>query len=75
LVSVNPPSLNAAMSNNAVNLSFFPTVSGHDYNIQYKTNLTDATRQTLSTVPGTGSPLLVPDSTNARSRFYRIYVQ
>jgi hypothetical protein len=75
LVSVNPPSLKAALSNNAVNLSFFPTVSGHDYNIQYKTNLTDAAWQTLSIVPGTGSPLLLPDPTNPGSRFYRVYVQ
>jgi hypothetical protein len=74
LVSINPPSMNAAASNNTVNLSF-PSVAGHDYNVQYKTNLTDVTWQTLMTVPGTGSNLLVPDPADQRTRFYRLFVQ
>jgi hypothetical protein len=74
LVSILPPSLNAAKSNNAVNLSF-PTVTGHDYNVQYRTNLTDINWQTLSTVPGTGTNLIVPDVTSQGSRFYRLFVQ
>jgi hypothetical protein len=74
LVSVNPPGLTAAASNNTVNLSF-PSVSGHDYNIQYKTNLTDAVWQTLTTVSGTGTNVLVPDPATQSSRFYRLFVQ
>ena len=74
LVSILPPSLKAAASNNTVNLSF-PSVAGHDYNVQYKTNLLDAAWQTLSTVSGTGTNVVVPDVTNQRSRFYRLFVQ
>jgi hypothetical protein len=74
LVSVNPPGLTAVASNNTVNLSF-PSVSGHDYNIQYKTNLTDAVWQTLTTVSGTGTNVLVPDPATQSSRFYRLFVQ
>jgi hypothetical protein len=74
LVSVKPPQLTAASSNNIINLSF-PSVSGHDYNIQYKTNLLDAAWLTLTTVPGTGTNVIVPDAPNQSSRFYRVFVQ
>ena len=74
LVSINPPLLASTLSGNTVNLSF-PSVNGHDYNIQYKTNLTDAVWQTLTTVPGTGTNLLVPDAAADRARYYRLFVQ
>jgi hypothetical protein len=74
LVSVVPPSLASSASGNTVNLSF-PSVNGHDYNVQYKTNLTDALWQTLTTVSGTGTNVLVPDTATPGARFYRLFVQ
>ena len=74
LVSVVPPSLSSSTSGNNVNLSF-PSVTGHDYNVQYKTNLTDAVWQTLTTASGTGTNVLVPDAATLGSRFYRLFVQ
>jgi hypothetical protein len=74
LVSIIPPSLSATVSNKTVNLSF-PSVAGHDYNIQFKTNLTDANWQTLGTVPGTGASQGMPDAAGSNSRFYRLFVQ
>jgi hypothetical protein len=74
LVSVAPPSLASAASGNTVNLSF-PSVTGHNYNVQYKTNLTDAVWQTLTTVSGTGTNVVVPDITAPGARFYRLFVQ
>jgi len=74
LVSVVPPSLKSTVSGNTLNLSF-PSVTGHDYNVQYKTNLTDAVWQTLSTVSGTGTNVVVPASGSDRARFYRLFVQ
>jgi hypothetical protein len=74
LVSIVQPSLSAAPSGNNVNLSF-PSVAGHDYNVQYKTNLTAGNWQTLTTVSGTGTNIVVPDATALGNRFYRLFVQ
>lgn len=74
LVSVVPPLLSSTASGSAVNLSF-PSVAGHDYNVQYKTNLTDSVWQTLTTVSGTGTNLVVPGAGADRARFYRLFVQ
>lgn len=74
LVSINPPSLSASVSDNAINL-MFPSVAGHHYNIQFKTNLTDATWQTLMIVPGIGTNQIVPDAASPGARFYRLFVQ
>ncbi len=74
LVSVAPPSLSRSASGNTVNLSF-PSVTGHDYNVQYKTIITDTLWQTLTTVSGTGTNVLVPDNATPGARFYRLFVQ
>ena len=74
LVSINPPSLSVSLSNNAVNLSF-PSVAGHDYNVQYKTNLMDANWQTLVTLPGTGASQMMLDPAGSTPRFYRLFAQ
>ena len=75
IVTPMPPSLSASASNNAVNLSFAPTTPGHNYIVQYKTNLTDAVWQTLTTVPGIAAPQTVSAPVGPGSRFYRVYVQ
>jgi hypothetical protein len=74
LVSIVQPSLSAAPAGNNVNLSF-PSVAGHDYNVQYRTNLTAGNWQTLTTVSGTGTNIVVPDATAFGNRFYRLFVQ
>jgi hypothetical protein len=71
---VGQPTINASLSGGNINVSF-PTSNGSNYTVQYKTNLTDAVWQTLTTVPGNGSPQSVPDPTNQKSRFYRLSVQ
>ena len=53
----------------------FPTVVNHSYAVQYKTNLTDATWNTLVTTNGTGVQVVIPDSTAAARRFYRLSTQ
>jgi hypothetical protein len=54
----------------------FPTVLNHSYALQYKTNLTDSTWNTLFTTNGTGANIVVPDSTTAAARrFYRLSTQ
>jgi hypothetical protein len=75
LVTPLPPSLSAGLSNNTVNLSFAPTTPGHNYIIQYTTNLTGAAWQTLTTVPGIEAPQTVSDPVGPGARFYRVYVQ
>jgi hypothetical protein len=71
LASVNPPSLTATASGGVVSLTF-PTERGLGYTVQYKTNLTDATWQSLSTVNGTGSSGLATDPAGQARRFYRL---
>ena len=69
----NAPRINFSLSGGAPQLSF-TTLNGSNYDIQYKTNLSDAVWQTLSTTPGDGGPHVVPDSSGHTSRFYRLYV-
>ena len=59
------------------NLSLgFPTVINHGYAVQYKTNLTDSTWNTLATTNGTGVNVVVPATTTGAShRFYRLSTQ
>jgi hypothetical protein len=59
------------------NLSLgFPTVINHAYAVQYKTNLTDSTWNTLATTNGTGVNVVVPaTTTSASQRFYRLSTQ
>jgi len=67
------PTITASLSGGSIHLAF-PTQNGSNYDVQYKTNLTDAVWQTLSTAPGNGSTQSVPDPANQKSRFYRLYV-
>ena len=66
--------LSAARSGGNLNLGF-PTVINHSYALQYKTNLTDGTWNSLSTNIGTGTTVTVPDATTSARRFYRLWIQ
>jgi Immunoglobulin I-set domain len=66
--------LSAARSVGNLNLGF-PTVINHSYTLQYKTNLTDSTWNSLSTNNGTGTTVTVPDATTSARRFYRLWIQ
>jgi hypothetical protein len=69
------PTLNAGFSAGSFQVSF-PTVSGHNYTVQYKTNLTDAVWQTLGgVIAGDGSTQTVTDSPTQSQMFYRLMVQ
>ena len=60
---------------NGANVSFsFNTVPNAYYVVQYNTTVTNANSWlTLTTVLGTGGPVLVQDSTGGSSRFYRVW--
>ena len=67
----NPPTLSAGVTGDTILLSV-PTVSGHEYAVEYRTNLVAGDWQTLQTVSGDGSVKIVADSvTNDDNRFYR----
>jgi hypothetical protein len=66
--------LSASRSGGNLNLGF-PTVINHSYTLQYKTNLTDSTWNSLSTNTGTGTTVTVPDATTSARRFYRLWIQ
>jgi len=57
-----------------INLGF-PTVINHSYAVEYKTNLTDNTWNTLTTTNGTGVNVVMPDTSAAAQRFYRLSTQ
>jgi hypothetical protein len=61
----------ATLSGSTVNLSF-PSVTGYNYTVQYKSNLTDPAWTTLTTRSGTGSKITVTDPANSH-RFYRVF--
>jgi len=66
--------LSVSQSGGNVMLSF-PTVINHQYTLQYKADLMDATWNNLSTHNGTGSIVTVPDAPAPIRRFYRLSVQ
>jgi hypothetical protein len=66
--------LSASRSGGNLNLGF-PTVINHSYTLQYKTNLTDSTWNSLSTNNGTGTTVTVPDAATSARRFYRLWIQ
>jgi autotransporter-associated beta strand protein len=71
-----PPGVPLAATNgtDALLLSF-PTLPGYSYQVQYKTNLTDATWLPLgSAVSGNGSPQTLAEP-GAATRFYRLLIQ
>jgi len=71
----NPPVLSAGVTGDTILLSL-PTTSGHQYTVEYRTNLVAGDWQTLQTFSGNGSVKIVTDSvTNDDSRFYRAVVQ
>jgi hypothetical protein len=67
-----PISATAAGAN--LNLSF-PTVINHEYTVQYKTNTTDSSWNSLSTNSGTGITVTVPQPAASQHRFYRLSTQ
>lgn len=71
--AVLPPTVDVGLSGGGIQLSF-STQMNASYDVQYKTNLTDAVWQTLTTVSGDGSVQVVTDPTGQQSRFYRLYV-
>jgi len=71
----NPPVLSAGVTGDTILLSL-PTSSGHQYTVEYRTNLVAGDWQPLQTISGDGSVKIVTDSvTNDDSRFYRAVVQ
>ena len=68
------PSLAATRTGFGSTLSF-ATMTGHNYIVQYKNSLTDASWTSLSPVSGNGSTVEVPDSTTEAGRFYRLLIQ
>jgi autotransporter-associated beta strand protein len=81
LIPTYAPPTNVALtvSNSGANggLSIsFPTQPGYDYQVQYKTNLTDAAWIPLvNAISGDGTIHLVNDVIGTGSRFYRVQIQ
>jgi hypothetical protein len=75
-----PPVVNPVITNPSLTGNLFTftidTVSNRNYDIQWKTNLTDPTWQTMETLPGNGSQQVVSVPINPdKQRFYRFVVQ
>jgi hypothetical protein len=68
------PVVTAARSGGNLQLSF-PTISGPTYQVLYKTNLTDATWQVLTSVAGDGTVKTVPEALGSVRRFYIVNTQ
>jgi hypothetical protein len=69
------PTITASISGSNIILSF-PTQSGLNYTVYYKTNLTDPTWTQLgSSVPGDGTVKSVSDGITNSRRFYRLAAQ
>ncbi len=67
-----PLVINAGSSGTNITISFM-ALSGLNYQVQYKTNLTDATWISLgSAVSGSNAMQVVGDSTKGSDRFYRV---
>lgn len=74
-VKVYSPVSSVAKSGANLNIGF-PTVINHNYAVQYTTNLTSGSWNTVATTNGTGANVVVPDTTTGSpSRFYRISTQ
>ncbi len=75
LGSTTGPAITATLSGTTLNLTF-PTDAGVNYTVEWKSDLGSATWNTLSTTPGTGSPVTVPADTQPDPyRFYRVRVE
>jgi hypothetical protein len=69
-----PVTLSAAVDATKITLSF-PTVSGGNYRVYYKSDLTDTDWTLLTMVAGDGSVKSVSDPLVAAKRFYRLLIQ
>jgi hypothetical protein len=65
---------NAAKVGTNVVISF-PALGGWNYQVQYKTNLTDPAWNVVGTVPGNNGTQSVSDPMGAGTRFYRVQIQ
>lgn len=71
------PVLAISLNGTTVNVTF-NSAAGANYTLLYKNDLSDATWSTLQTVPGTGSPITVPDNNPfaaTGTRYYLLQVQ
>jgi hypothetical protein len=67
--------LTATPGNNVVHISY-PTQLGQNYQLQYKTNITDATWQTLGTLTiGTGGTVTNDSALFSSHLFYQVQIQ
>ena len=65
------PLLSAGVTGNTILINI-PTASGHQYSVEYRTNLVTGEWINLKTTNGNGSVITIPDAvTNDASRFYR----
>lgn len=72
----NPVMMSALLGAGQTNLVFsFPTQSGYNYQLLYKTNLTDPTWLPLNSVPGNGTTESVTNAITGGSRFFRLLIQ
>jgi hypothetical protein len=67
------PVVSTSFTSGHIQISF-TTQNGSTYDVQYKTNLTDAVWQTLTSMSGNGSVQMATDPANQAHRFYRLYV-
>jgi hypothetical protein len=67
------PQINPTVSAIQHKLSF-ATQNGFYYTVQYKTNLTDAVWQDVTTINGNNASQTVTDSQSQNHRFYRVWV-
>lgn len=74
LPAVSSPMLSAKRSGGMTSLSF-PSVTGHNYKVQYKNNLTDSAWLDTTNINGTSSIVTVPDNTTDAQRFYRLSIK
>ncbi|MGO9585938.1 MAG: immunoglobulin domain-containing protein [Limisphaerales bacterium] len=74
VVTLHEPVVVPMVSGSNIQLTF-PTMFGPKYNVLYKANLTDATWQLLTQIPGDGTVKTVSDSIGAKGRFYIVNTQ
>ena len=66
--------LSATCTGSQINISF-PTQSGFNYQLQYKSSLADTTWNPLATIAGDSTVKSISDSTGAGTCFYRVQIQ
>jgi hypothetical protein len=70
------PTLTATASLSGTNVIIsFPALAGWNYQVQYKTNLTDPTWNVAGTVPGNSGTQSVTNPITSPTRFYRVQIQ